>query len=124
MQAITIEGALHAVFSPKKVNDRLTVAEFVVLAREQQGGAIHLNPIKLKAFNGLCDIIEKIEIGTQVKVDFNIVGNEHVDKSTGNVMYYVDLRAFRVVTIAQTAPQYPIPPEGNKMPQFPPPDGE
>ena len=77
MQAITIQGTVYRILSPKQVGDNFTTQEIVISVTEtyRNGNTKdHLIPIQFN--NQRCDEIQKVAEGEQVEVKFNLSGNE------------------------------------------------
>ncbi len=80
-----ISGKLKEIFDPQEFKSGFTKREFVVTTQEQ-----YPQDIKLELYNDKCDLINSFSKGQNVKVEFNLRGNEY------NGKYFVNLNAWRI----------------------------
>jgi len=80
-----LEGKVKVIEDIRTFPSGFTKREFVVTTEERFPQDIKLECIKEK-----CDLLNAIQVGDEVKVSFNLRGNEHNDR------YYVNLQAWRI----------------------------
>ncbi len=85
-----LQGTLKEIYPIQTFASGFTKREFVVTTSR---GADDKYPqhIKLSVVKDKCALLDKIKTGQEVKVSFDLRGNEYKGK------YYTDLQAFRVV---------------------------
>lgn len=81
-----IKGKLIKIFDTQTFDSGFKKREFVVNTHHEQ----YPQDIKLELFNDKCDLIETYNVGDEVKIDFNIRGNEY------NGKYFVNLQAWKI----------------------------
>ncbi len=91
-----IEGKLHKKYDTKEVNDRFKKREFVLSTDD--GG--YQQYIKLQLTQDRCSAVEPFEEGTQLKVSFNIKGNEYTNPS-GEIIYFTNLNAWKIEKVGE-----------------------
>jgi hypothetical protein len=80
-----IEGSIKEIFQTQSFDSGFTKREFVVTTKEQ-----YPQDIKLELIKDRCDLVDAYKKGDQVKVQFNLRGNEY------NGKYFVNLQAWRI----------------------------
>jgi hypothetical protein len=94
----TITGKLKVKFDTQTFESGFQKREFVVTTAEQ-----YPQDIKLELVKDKCSVLDSLQVGQELTVDFNLRGNEY------NGKYYVSLQAWKVSSSA--------PPEGeNDLP--------
>jgi hypothetical protein len=83
-----VEGSIKEVFEMQTFGSGFTKREFVVTTKEQ-----YPQDIKLELIKDRCDLIDAYKKGDNVKVQFNLRGNEY------NGKYFVNLQAWRIETL-------------------------
>lgn len=83
-----IEGSIKEIFQTQSFDSGFTKREFVVTTKEQ-----YPQDIKLELIKDRCDLVDAYKKGDQVKVHFNLRGNEY------NGKYFVNLQAWRIETL-------------------------
>ncbi len=81
-----LNGELIKIMDIQSFESGFSKRAFVIKTSEDQ----YPQEIKLEFYKDKCALLDAFEIGQQVKVDFNIRGNEY----NGN--YYVNLNAWRI----------------------------
>lgn len=114
-----LTGKIKLINSPQTFESGFVKREFVVTTTEQYPQDIKLELIKEK-----CALLDNFLAGNDVKVSFNLRGNEYQGK------YFVNLQAWKIEGIASapSAPQQasngqasedtgnPLPPEDDDLP--------
>lgn len=80
-----ITGKLKEIFEAQEFKSGFTKREFVVTTQEQ-----YPQDIKLELYNDKCSLIDSFSKGQEIKVEFNLRGNEF------NGRYFVNLNAWRI----------------------------
>lgn len=80
-----IEGSIKEIFEQQNFDSGFSKREFVVTTKEQ-----YPQDIKLELIKDRCDLISPYKKGDQVKVQFNLRGNEY------NGRYFVNLQAWKI----------------------------
>lgn len=83
-----VEGSIKEIFELQTFGSGFTKREFVVTTKEQ-----YPQDIKLELIKDRCDLIDAYKKGDNVKVQFNLRGNEY------NGKYFVNLQAWRIETL-------------------------
>lgn len=89
-----IEGKLVEKFDTVVVSDKFQKREFVIETEENANGSIFTETIKFQLVQAKCDVIEPMNLGEQIKVNFNIKGRKW--EKDGKVSYFTNLDAWRV----------------------------
>ena len=89
-----IEGKLVEKFDTIVVSDKFQKREFVIETEENANGSIFTETIKFQLVQAKCDAIEPMNLGEQIKVNFNIKGRKW--EKDGKVSYFTNLDAWRV----------------------------
>jgi len=80
-----VEGKLKVKMDEQSFSSGFTKREFVVTTQEQ-----YPQDIKLEFVKDKCSLLDSYKVGQDVKVSFNLRGNEY------NGKYYVNLQAWRI----------------------------
>ena len=108
-----LTGKIKLINSPQSFESGFTKREFVVTTNEQYPQDIKLELIKEK-----CSILDNYQAGNDVKVSFNLRGNEYQGK------YFVNLQAWKIEAITGSAAkaatnetvENALPPEQDDLP--------
>ncbi len=92
--ALEIIGTLIEKGATNQINDRFKKREFVLDITEQGSGSSYPNYAKLQAVQNRCEILDRFNIGDQIKVSFNLRGNKW--EKDGRVNYITSLDAWRI----------------------------
>jgi hypothetical protein len=103
-----ISGKLIEKYNTHQVTERFTKREFVLEKREIAGMGEYVETIKFQLTQDRCDLIENIQIGDDIKINFNIRGRRW--EKDGQVNYFNNLEAWKIEKQAVTAGQPEIPP--------------
>ena len=89
-----VEGSIKVVFDMQSYASGFTKKEFVVTTKEQ-----YPQDIKLELIKDRTDLIDPYKVGDNVKVHFNLRGNEY------NGKYFVNLQAWRIEPLSSGVPE-------------------
>lgn len=92
--SLEVTGKLVVKYDTQVVNDRFKKREFVIEMAEEINGNVYTNYAKMQLVQNKCEIIDRYNIGDNVKVSFNIKGNKW--ERDGKVNYITNLDAWRV----------------------------
>ncbi len=87
-----IEGSVKLIFETQTFNSGFQKREFVITTKEQ-----YPQDIKFELVKDRIDLVDAYNPGDDLKVHFNIRGNEY------NGKYFVNLQAWRIEAIAPQA---------------------
>lgn len=97
--SLELNGKLKVLFDTQTFPSGFTKREFVITTEEQYPQDVKFELVKDKT-----SMIDKFRVGDQLKVSFNVRGNEYQGK------YFVSLQAWRIENIgAAAAPSIPAP---------------
>ena len=89
-----ITGKLVAKYDTVQRTETFRTREFVIEKSEDIGGRMITNFVKLQSVQDRTSIIDRFNIGDELKVSFNIKGTKW--EKNGNVNYITNLDAWRV----------------------------
>ncbi|HAN18627.1 MAG: hypothetical protein A2X13_13635 [Bacteroidetes bacterium GWC2_33_15] len=89
-----ITGKLVEKYNTVQVSDRFKKREFVIEAKESNGGLDFKDFIKFQLTQDKCNLIEQLNMNDEIKVSFNIRGNKW--EKEGKVNYFTNLDAWRI----------------------------
>ena len=115
-----LTGKLIEKFDIQQITASFQKREFVVEKTENANGRDFTETIKFQLTQDRCDLIEKYEINTEIKISFNIKGRKW--EKNGNISYFTNLEAWRIESAEQGMNAAPPPPSENDIP--PPPEEE
>jgi hypothetical protein len=92
-----ILGKLVAKYETVQRTETFRVREFVIEKTEEIAGKAIVNYIKLQCMQDKTALIDKIAIGDEVKVSFNIKGSKWMKDGKAN--YITNLDAWRIETV-------------------------
>ena len=96
-----LTGKLIAKFETIQRSATFKVREFAVEKTEDIGGRTVSNYVKFQSVQDKTSIIDKINIGDEIKVHFNIKGTKW--EKDGKVSYFTNLDAWRVEAVSPSA---------------------
>jgi len=96
-----LQGKLLEKFDIIQRTESFKVRDFVVEKSEDVNGKIITNYIKFQATQDRTSIIDRINIGDDVKVQFNIRGTKW--EKDGKTSYFTNLDAWRIEQVLQPA---------------------
>ena len=94
-----LTGKLIAKFDSIQRTETFKVREFAVEKTEDIGGRTITNYVKFQAIQDKTAIIDKVNIGDEIKVSFNIKGSKW--EKEGKVNYFTNLDAWRIEQVLQ-----------------------
>jgi len=119
-----LTGKLIEKLDIQQITDSFQKREFVVEKTENANGRDFVETIKFQLTQDRCDLIEKFQLNTDIKVQFNIKGRKW--EKNGNVSYFTNLEAWRIESAdqsmntntppPQTEVDIPPPPEEEDLP--------
>ena len=119
-----LTGKLIEKLDIQQITDSFHKREFVVEKTENANGRDFVETIKFQLTQDRCDLIEKFQLNTDIKVQFNIKGRKW--EKNGNVSYFTNLEAWRIESAdqsmntntppPQTEVDIPPPPEEEDLP--------
>lgn len=95
---LEIEGSIKLINDTQTFNSGFEKREFVITCGDK-----YPQDIKMEVYKDKCAELNNLQIGQNVKVSFNIRGNEY----NGN--HYVNLHAWRIESSGATASPAPAP---------------
>ena len=91
---LEVTGKLIEKYDTNVVSDKFRKREFVLELSEEINGNIYTSYAKMQLVQNKCDIIDRFNIGQQLKVNFNIRGTRY--EKEGKVSYFSNLDAWRI----------------------------
>ncbi len=95
---LEITGKLIEKYDTNVVSDKFRKREFVLELGEEVNGSIYTSFAKMQLVQNKCDIIDRFNIGDNLKVNFNIRGTRY--EKEGKVSYFSNLDAWRIENAA------------------------
>lgn len=89
-----ITGKVIEKFDVVQVSDKFRKREFVIENIENNNGMEFTNNIKFQLTQDRCDLVNDVNVGDEIKVNFNIRGNRW--ERDGRVNYFTNLDAWRI----------------------------
>lgn len=105
---MTVEGKIVEKFDTQNIKETFKKREFVLEFAENPQ---YPEYIKFELIQSNCEQLDSVEVGDQVKVDFNLKGRKWTDPQ-GQVKYFNSLQAWRIDKQTQSsasAPEIPLP---------------
>lgn len=112
-----ITGKLAAKFDTNQRSETFRVREFVVEKQEDINGRMITNYIKLQCTQDKTTMIDRFNLGDEVKVFFNLKGNK--SERDGRTSYFTNLDAWRIESLKIGQQNYPA--NSNDYNDMPPP---
>jgi hypothetical protein len=91
---LEITGKLIEKYDTNIVSDKFRKREFVLELGEEINGNVYTSYAKMQLVQNKCDIIDRFNIGDNLKVNFNIRGTRY--EKEGKVSYFSNLDAWRI----------------------------
>lgn len=101
MATFEITGHLKVKNDTVHVSDKFAKREFVVTIDATTPYPQH---ISLQFTQGDCDRLDSINVGDEVKVSFNLRGNEY-NSPTKGLQYFNNLQAWKIERLSSAPPQ-------------------
>lgn len=95
-----LTGKLVAKFDTVQKSPTFKTREFAVEKSEDIGGRVITNYVKFQSVQDKTAIIDKFNIGDEIKVHFNIKGTKW--EKDGKINYFTNLDAWRIEQLNQT----------------------
>ena len=96
-----LTGKLIAKYDTIQRTESFKIREFAVEKTDDIGGRTVTNYVKFQSIQDKTTIIDKVNIGDEIKVHFNIKGSKW--EKEGKVSYFTNLDAWRIEQVSQTA---------------------
>ncbi|MBL7717718.1 MAG: DUF3127 domain-containing protein [Flavipsychrobacter sp.] len=91
---LEITGKLLVKYDTQQISDKFKKREFVLELADEINGNTYTNYAKMQLVQAKCDIIDRFNVGDQVKVSFNIKGSRY--EKDGKESYFTNLDAWRI----------------------------
>lgn len=111
-----LSGKLIEKFDIQQITDKFQKREFVVEKTESANGREFTETIKFQLTQDRCDLIEKFQLNSDIKIHFNIKGRKW--EKNGNISYFTNLEAWRIESAEQSTNVAP-PPDEKDIPPAP-----
>src|SRR5215203_5238465 len=95
-----LTGKLVAKFDAVQKSATFKTREFAVEKTDDIGGRTISNYVKFQCVQDKTTIIDRVNIGDEIKVHFNIKGTKW--EKDGKINYFTNLDAWRIEQVAQT----------------------
>ncbi|MBC7886637.1 MAG: DUF3127 domain-containing protein [Ferruginibacter sp.] len=95
-----LTGKLVAKYDTVQKSATFKTREFAVEKTDDIGGRTITNYVKFQSVQEKTSIIDKINIGDEIKVHFNIKGTKW--EKEGKISYFTNLDAWRIEPLSQT----------------------
>lgn len=92
--SLEVTGKLLVKYDAQQVNERFKKREFVMELSEEINGNVYTNYAKMQLVQNKCDILDRFNVGDDIKVSFNIKGNRW--EKDGKVNFITNLDAWRI----------------------------
>mgnify|MGYP000951872700 CR=1 FL=1 len=109
--SLEVTGKLAVKYDTQQVKESFRKREFVVELSEEINGNVYTNFAKMQLVQNKCDILDRFNVGDQIKVSFNLKGNRW--EKDGKVNYITNLDAWRIESVAAAAPVSTTAPQYN-----------
>lgn len=103
--SLEVTGKLAVKYDTQQVKENFKKREFVIELSEEINGNVYTNFAKMQLVQNKCDVLDRFNVGDQIKVSFNLKGNRW--EKDGKVNYITNLDAWRVEAAAGAATQAP-----------------
>jgi len=95
-----LTGKLFIKFDTMQKTETFKTREFVVEKAEDINGKLITNYIKFQCLQDRTGIVDRVNVGDEIKVHFNIKGSKW--EKNGSVSYFNNLDAWRIEQMLQT----------------------
>jgi single-stranded DNA-binding protein len=99
---LEVTGKLIVKYDTQHVSDKFKKREFVLELADEINGNTYTNYAKMQLVQAKCDIIDRFNVGEQVKVSFNIKGSKY--ERDGKESYFTNLDAWRIEAAGAAQP--------------------
>lgn len=97
MSSLEITGKLFVKYDTVPVSERFKKREFVLELIEEVNGNNYTNYAKMQLVQNKCDLLDKFNLGDNVKVSFNVKGQR--SEKDGKVAYFTNLDAWKIEAV-------------------------
>lgn len=112
-KSFEISGILHVKSEEIQITEKFKKRTFVLSIPDHSGR----EPIiSLSLMQDQCSLIDDIEIGDSVSVNFNINGREWFNKKTDETQYFNDMVAYRISKLDSKISNMDVSGEGDDLP--------
>jgi hypothetical protein len=112
--SLEVTGKLAVKYDTQQVKESFRKREFVIELSDEINGNVYTNFAKMQLVQSKCDILDRYNVGDQIKVSFNLKGNRW--EKDGKVNYITNLDAWRIEAAAPAMPNAaPAMPAYNNM---------
>ena len=99
-----VKGSIKVIGEVQEISATFKKRELVVSTDEQYPQTLSIEFIQDKT-----DLLNKFEIGQNVKVGINLRGREWENPQTKEIKYFNSIQGWRIENLSQSAPQVPPP---------------
>ncbi|MCU0394329.1 MAG: DUF3127 domain-containing protein [Chitinophagaceae bacterium] len=107
-------GKIAAIYPTVQRTESFKTREFVVEKTEDIGSRTITNYIKFQCVQDKTALLDRMKVGEEVKVHFNLKGTKWVKEGREN--YITNLDAWRIESFVPNGAQAPAPDQYNDMP--------
>ena len=100
--SLEITGKLHKVDAAVAISEKFTKRDFVVELAVEINGNSYPEYAAMQLVNAKCSLLDKFNVGDQIKVGFNIKGKRW--EKDGKEKYFSNLDAWRIESANGAAP--------------------
>ena len=104
--AYEVNGKIAAIYDTVQRTESFRTREFVIEKAEDIGGRIITNYIKFQSVQDRTAMLDKVKLGEEVKVHFNLKGTKWVKDGREN--YITNLDAWRIEPVLNTNAGSPV----------------
>lgn len=94
-----IKGTVSHTTETQVINEKFKKREFAIGVSNQIGENIYTEHIKFQMVQDKCSLLDNINIGDEVEVNFNIKGNRF--EKDGKVNYFNNLVAWKISVLSK-----------------------
>jgi len=98
--AYEVNGKIAAIYDTVQRTESFRTREFVIEKSDDIGGRIVTNYIKFQSVQDRTSMLDKVKVGEEVKVHFNLRGTKWVKEGREN--YITNLDAWRIEPVLAT----------------------
>ena len=100
--SLEVTGKLAVKYDTQQIKESFKKREFVIELSEEINGNVYTNFAKMQLVQNKCDLLDRFNVGDQIKVSFNLKGNRW--EKDGKVNYITNLDAWRIEAAMTGAP--------------------
>lgn len=91
-----ITGRYYKDMGIKTVSEKFRKREFILRHSEEINGNVYVNYIKMQLVQNKCEIIDRFKVGDEIKVYFNLKGNEIYRRQEDKYEYITNIDVWRI----------------------------